>query len=423
MTDLTFASLGVIEPIDQRLRARGITTPFAIQTLALADAIAGRDILGKAKTGSGKTLAFAIPLVQRMRPGTKGTQALVLVPTRELCSQVADEIRAISSSKARILAAYGGAGLGRHIEQAPSAHIIVATPGRLIDLLQRKAADLGRVHILVIDEADRMADMGFLPQVAKILPHIPRERQTMLFSATLDGEIMGLIAQTRDPIRHEVAESMPTVESVEHHLFEVHHMDKLDVLVALLRAPRRLTLVFTRTKRGCDKLAKQLRDAGVKASAIHGDMAQSAREKALESFESGRIDVLVATDVAARGLDIEGISQVVNFDPPEDHKAYIHRVGRTARAGASGVGITLATFQQREDVERMARRLKLHPHIVEVFSSDPRLGRVGTGEVEGARHVPDEDLAEAVGAGAGARSKGLPASFRAKAGRRSGRRR
>jgi superfamily II DNA/RNA helicase len=256
-----------------------------------------------------------------------------------------------------------------------------------MDLINRKAADLSKVHSHVIDEADRMADMGFLPQVQWILHYVPKERQTMLFSATLDQQIMGLIAQTKNAVRHEIADKEPTVESMEHHLFEVHHLDKVDVLVSLLNAPRELTLVFTRTKRGCDKLAKSLRDAGIKAAAIHGDLRQGQREQALERFEKGKVDVLVATDVAARGLDISGITQVVNYDPPEDHKAYLHRVGRTARAGRKGVGITLALYDQREDVERIARRLKLNPHIVEVFSSDPRLAKVGTSEMPGAARV------------------------------------
>jgi len=403
-TDVTFEDLGVIEPIRRRLSSRGVNRPFEIQALVLPDALAGRDILGKAKTGSGKTLAFGIPLVQRMQPGAKGTQGLVLVPTRELCSQVADEVRAISPKSARVLAAYGGVGLREHIEQAPHAHIIVATPGRLIDLLERRVADLSNAHILVIDEADRMADMGFLPQVTTILRHVPDDRQTMLFSATLDHQIFGLIAQTDEPARHEVADKQQTVDSVEHHLFEVHPMDKVEVLKAIVSSAPGLSLVFTRTKRGCDRLAGELKDGGVNATAIHGDLGQGAREQALKRFEGGKVDVLVATDVAARGLDIDDIARVINYDPPEDHKAYVHRVGRTARAGRSGVGITLATWEQRDEVELMARRLNLHPHIVEIFSSDERLGRLGTGEVVGAMPREDED-AEAVGVGAAAARK------------------
>ncbi len=388
-TSPTFSNLGVDAAIVKRLAKRGIETPFEIQALVIPDATLGRDILGKAKTGSGKTLAFGVPAVQRMddRPGT---QVVVLVPTRELCSQVTDDMKSIAPSKMKILAVYGGVKLGPHIEKAPNAQIIVATPGRLIDLLERRAANLKNTHILVIDEADRMADMGFLPQVAKILKAIPRERQTMLFSATLDSQIMGLISQTQDPLRFEVEETQPTVEGVEHHLFEVHQMDKTEVLTSLLQGPHGLTLVFTRTKRMCDWLADQLKGAGVKAEPIHGDLGQGDRERALRRFEEGKIDVLVATDVAARGLDIENITLVVNYDAPEDHKAYLHRVGRTARAGRSGTAVTLATWQERSDVERMARMLKLQPHIVEMFSSDPRLQQVGTDEFAGNPPAKDD---------------------------------
>jgi superfamily II DNA/RNA helicase len=375
--------LGVDDAIVQRLKQRDIIEPFPIQAEAIPDALAGRDILGKAKTGSGKTLAFAIPLVQRLRDDVTGTQALVLVPTRELCSQVLDDVRTISPKKINILAVYGGTGMRSNLEQARAAQLIVATPGRLIDLLERKAADLSKVHMLVFDEADRMADMGFLPQVTTILRQIPRERQTMLFSATLDHQIMGLISQTHDPVRFEVTDRVPTVEGLEHHLFEVHHLDRTDVLISLLRGPHGLTLVFCRTKRGCARLAQALTDAGIKAEAIHGDRTQSERERSLRRFETGDVDVLVATDVAARGLDIEGVTLVVNYDPPEDHKAYVHRVGRTARAGKTGVAVTLATWEQRSDVERMAKRLSLMPHIVEVFSSDPMLQKVGTDELAG----------------------------------------
>jgi superfamily II DNA/RNA helicase len=384
----TFAGLGVSKPIVERLEQQSIETPFEIQTLVIPDALSGRDVLGKAKTGSGKTLAFGIPLVQRL-DGRKGTQAVVLVPTRELCSQVTDDIKSIAPTKTRILSVYGGTKLGPHIEKAPNAQVIVATPGRLIDLIERKAADLSKTHILVIDEADRMADMGFLPQVAKILRRIPRERQTMLFSATLDSQILGLISQTQDPLRFEVEEKQPTVEGVEHHLFEVNRMDKTEVLTSLLQGPHGLTLVFTRTKRDCDWLAHKLKRANVKAEPIHGDLSQADRERALGRFETGKIDVLVATDVAARGLDIDNITLVVNFDPPEDHKAYLHRVGRTARAGRTGTAVTLATWQERSDVEKMARMLKLHPHIVEMVSTDPRLQQVGTAEFEGAPPAAD----------------------------------
>lgn len=389
--DLTFADLGVIDPILRRLEEAGFEHPFPIQAQALPDALEGRDVLGKAKTGSGKTLAFGIPIVQRMDVDTSGvTQALVLVPTRELCSQVTEDLEMITPDDVRVHPAFGGSGMAEDLKYAKGADIIVATPGRLIDLLERKAADLSGLQILVIDEADRMADMGFLPQVGKILSYVPKEkkRQTMLFSATLDNQIAGLMAQTNDPVRHEVSEDMPTVEGVEHFFFEVHEMDRDEVLKRLLSHAHGSVLVFCRTKRGCDRLARRLRDDGIDATPIHGDLGQRDREKALSRFEKGQVQALIATDVAARGLDISGISHIINFDPPEDHKTYVHRVGRTARAGATGVGITLCTHEDRIQVERMARALHLEPNVEEIYSTDPRLERIGAGELEGVDAKP-----------------------------------
>jgi superfamily II DNA/RNA helicase len=224
-------------------------------------------------------------------------------------------------------------------------------------MIDRKAAQLSNTHILVIDEADRMADMGFLPQVARILRSVPRDRQTMLFSATLDSQIMGLISQTQDPLRFEVADTQPTVAGVAHHLFEVHRMDKTDVLVALLGGPHGLTLVFTRTKRDANRVAERLQDAGIGAAAIHGNKSQGARERALDRFESGKVATLVATDVAARGLDLDGVTHVINFDPPDEDKGYVHRTGRTGRAGRSGTAITLVLPEQEAETSRAARRL------------------------------------------------------------------
>jgi superfamily II DNA/RNA helicase len=403
----TFAALGAPTGVVDRLTARGIIEPFPIQAATVADALAGRDVCGKAPTGSGKTIAFGIPLVSRVgKAAPRRPKGLVLVPTRELAVQVAKELEALGASRDRTVeAVYGGSDMDKQIRKfKQGVDVVVATPGRLIDLLDRGEVRLDGVEIIVLDEADRMADMGFLPQVAKILRTVPKERQTMLFSATLDHQIMGLISQTQDPLRFEIEETQPTVEGLEHHLFEVHRMDKTDVLVSLLAGPHGSTLVFTRTKRECDRLAGRLKQAGINAEAIHGDLSQSDREKALKKFDTGKIDVLVATDVAARGLDIEGITLVVNYDPPEDHKAYVHRVGRTARAGRTGTAVTLATWEQRSDVERMARMLKLTPHIVEIFSTDPRLQQVGTAEMEGNQPAPEQPDRPAT-AGAYARLK------------------
>ena len=356
----SFRALGVSAPVERELASRGITEAFPIQSLVLPDALAGLDVLAKAPTGSGKTLAFGLPIVERVSPEAPVPAALVLVPTRELALQVTDELSRIGAPKhLRVASVYGGAPLGAQAKRARSAHVLVATPGRLQDLFERRLVVLDKVTILILDEADRMLDMGFRPQVEKIVRHLPAERQTMLFSATLDGEVGDLArSYTRNPSRYEAAPIRQHDDiAVDHAFVSVTAADKLDRLVELLEADRGLALVFVRTKRGADRLAKKLRDRGVEAAAMHGDMAQGARERALERFRSGRTTTLVATDVAARGLDLESISHVINFDPPEDDKGYVHRVGRTGRAGRSGQGITLVLPEQQADVSRVAARL------------------------------------------------------------------
>ncbi len=356
-----FADLGVSEPVATALAMRGITGPFPIQTLVLRDAIAGRDIQARSRTGSGKTLAFAVPIVERLQHSGRSPQALILVPTRELASQVTEEFRAIADVRQlQIAAVYGGVGIGPQAKKARHADVVIATPGRLLDLVERKLIRLDRVRIAVLDEADRMLDMGFLPDVRRILALLRGDRQTMLFSATLEGEIAKLAeGSTRDAVRHEIRDERPTVSSATHRFVGVAHTDRFSTLVRELAADRGLTLVFTRTKRGADKLARNLKRDGFKAGALHGDMSQGQRERALGHFATGRSDVLVATDVAARGLDLEHISHVINFDPPADDKTYVHRVGRTARAGRSGTGITFVTPEQLRDVADMAKALKL----------------------------------------------------------------
>ncbi|HYY09123.1 MAG TPA: DEAD/DEAH box helicase [Actinomycetota bacterium] len=357
-----FGELGVSRPVVEALRMRGISRPFPIQALVLRDAIAGRDVLARSRTGSGKTLAFAIPIVERLTPGARSPHALILAPTRELASQVTEEFRAIADVKRlRVAPVYGGVGIGPQAKRARSADIVVATPGRLLDLVQRKLLRLDRVRICVLDEADRMLDMGFLPDVTRILELLGRDRQTMLFSATLDGEV-GRLAQrfTRDPVRHHVLEADgPLVTESDHRFVAVQQADRTRTLIRELAADRGLTLVFVRTKRGADRLAKSLKAEGFHAGALHGGMTQGARERALGRFAAGANDVLVATDVAARGLDLEHITHVINFDPPADEKDYLHRVGRTARAGRSGTGVTFVTPEKRKDVGRIAMVLDL----------------------------------------------------------------
>ena len=367
MTQSTFPELGVSTAVIDALANRDILVPFAIQSLVLPDAMEGHDVLAKSQTGSGKTLGFAIPIVERIKPEDAKPAALVLVPTRELASQVAEDTEDIARAKGlRVALAYGGVSIGEQGKSVPKAQILIATPGRLEDLAQRKLVDLSRVRILVLDEADRMLDMGFQPQVDRLVRRLPKKRQTMFFSATLDGDA-GRIADvyTTDAKRFEVESESKTVLEVDHRFIPVSSHGKVDALVELLQKDRGLALVFVRTKRGADRLADKLKAKGVRAVAMHGDLSQAARERALDRFESGKVDTLIATDVAARGLDLERITHVINFDPPADDKGYVHRVGRTARAGRSGTGVTLVTADQQGDVSRMAARLDLNHEFEE----------------------------------------------------------
>jgi superfamily II DNA/RNA helicase len=357
----TFSQLGASAPVVQALKRRGIEAPFEIQGLVLSDAIAGRDVLAKSKTGSGKTLAFGIPIVERLDASTRRPSALVLVPTRELAVQVADEISDIASTRnLRVAAVYGGVGMHKQTLRAAKAHIVIATPGRLQDVIDRRLLSLDGVSILVLDEADRMLDMGFQPQVDKIVARMPRQRQTMFFSATLDGRV-GKLARdyTNDPARHEVVEDRPTLAAASHRFVSVSDERRVERLVDVLSEKRNLALVFVRTKHGADRLKKKLGRHGINAVALHGNKNQNQRQRALDSFERGHVDVLIATDVAARGLDLDDITHVINFDPPHDHTDYVHRVGRTARAGRSGTGITFVGPAQRHDVSVIARTLEL----------------------------------------------------------------
>ena len=372
----SFADLGVDADLVAALSRSGIVEPFAIQALTIPDALAGRDICGKAKTGSGKTLAFGLPLLMRVtRASSKAPHALILVPTRELAGQVNDVLVPLGGAKGlRVGSVYGGTNLDRDIKALRDGlDILIATPGRLIDLVQQDAVRLDRLEAVILDEADRMADMGFTPQVEWLLRHVPGHRQTLLFSATLDGDVDHLVRRYQtDPARHEVESEQVTVEEMVHRFLQVHQMDKPKVAAAIGNAGAR-TLVFVRTKRGADRLVEQLRREGVKADAMHGDLRQQAREKALKAFTDGSLPVLVATDVAARGLHIEGVDTVVHYDPPEDHKGYLHRSGRTARAGQAGLVVTLVLWDQGNEIARMQRALGLSIPTVEMFSNDGRL--------------------------------------------------
>jgi superfamily II DNA/RNA helicase len=381
----SFDALGVAPDLVAALAARGITTAFAIQELTIADALAGRDVCGKAKTGSGKTLAFGLPVLQAVKKAeARRPRALILVPTRELATQVKDELGPIGQARdITVAAVYGGADIERQIrELQDGVEVVAATPGRMIDLIDRKEVDLVDVGVVVLDEADRMADMGFLPQVEWILRHIPGDHQTLLFSATLDGVVQGLIDRYQaDPVRHEVESQGVTVDQMCQRFLRVHQMDKVKVAAAISRSGNR-TLMFTRTKRGADKLVEQLGAEGIKAGAIHGDLRQQHRERSLANFAEGKLPVLVATDVAARGIHVDDIDVVIHYDPPEDHKAYLHRSGRTARAGESGLVVTLFLWDQELEVKRLLKRLGLVQPLHEVFSNNKILADLSAWDPE-----------------------------------------
>ncbi len=376
MSSSGFETLGVSADLCEALRVRGIEQPFEIQTLTIPDAVAGKDVCGKAKTGSGKTLAFGLPVLQNLaKAQPRRPHGLTLVPTRELALQVHDELEPLATARGvSIAAVYGGARIETQIKRLiDGVDLVIGTPGRLIDLIQQGELSVADVDHVVIDEADRMADMGFLPQVEWILRHIDGRHQTLLFSATLDGAIGSLVRQYQtDPVFHEVESRQVTVDQMVHRFVLVHDLDKVKVTAAIARNAKRV-LVFSRTKRGADKVAASLLKEGIEAAAIHGDLRQNLREKALADFSAGSVHVLVATDVAARGIHVDDVAVVVHFDPPEDHKAYLHRSGRTARAGEAGMAVSLVLWNQELEVRRLQNRLNLKLPMVEMFSNDPRL--------------------------------------------------
>jgi len=358
----SFADLGVSRAVCTALSDRGFAEPFAIQRKVIGDVLAGRDVLAKSPTGSGKTLAFMVPIIDRIEATDRRPAALILAPTRELATQIVEASYPLAHARAlKVRAVYGGVGIEKQAREARSAHIVVATPGRLEDLIGRGDLSLAHVKILVLDEADRMLDMGFRPPVDRIVAQCPADRQTLFFSATLDGEA-GEIAReyTHDPVTHEHVPPVQKTADIEHRFVKVEGGERIDTLLKQLRsAEHELALVFVRTKRGADRLVKRLGNEGHEALAMHGDKSQRQRERALAQFESGRVDTLVATDVAARGIHVDGISHVINFDPPEDREGYVHRIGRTGRAGSTGVGITFVGSEHNSDMSKIARELEL----------------------------------------------------------------
>jgi superfamily II DNA/RNA helicase len=438
----TFADLGVPPTLCARLAELGITEPFPVQAATLPDALAGRDVCGKAPTGSGKTIAFGLPLLARVGQATsRRPKALVLVPTRELASQVEEQLTVLSAgSRTRVLAVYGGAGMQQQIRRLErGVEVVVATPGRLKDLLDRRSLRLDDVEIAVVDEADRMADMGLLPEVRRLLDQVRTDRQTLLFSATLDGDVDVLVRHyQRDPARHEAA-SIEEQGEVTHRFWSVPRADRIHVATAIVERAWP-AIVFSRTRHGADRLSKQLNRNGVRAAAIHGDRSQSQRERALEDFARGAVSVLVATDVAARGIHVDGVACVLQYDPPAADKDYVHRAGRTGRAGEPGTVITLVTPEKEKAVRTLQRELRRREPIeaataataAEVFGATPPRpvdrgdGLDGVTRRERPRHDPRDTVAGQARhgrpsakpgrrpAGAGAARKGRPAGGNAR---------
>jgi superfamily II DNA/RNA helicase len=409
MSTQSFADLGVSQAVVSALSSQGFTEPFAVQRLVIGDVLAGRDVLAKSPTGSGKTLAFGIPLVDRLQSNGPRPSALVLSPTRELATQIVAEIRGIAHARAlRVTAVYGGVGLPKQARDAFNSHVLVATPGRLEDLLARGAFTLDAIRMLVLDEADRMLDMGFRPAVDRIVRACPEERQTLFFSATLDGEA-GRVAKlyTHDAAVHEHGPTARRAAAeLEHRFVPVSGDGRIEALVSELGRDRERTLVFVRTKRGADRLVKRLDARGFPAVAMHGNKSQRQREQALARFRSGAVDTLVATDVAARGIDVAGISHVINFDPPDDHDAYVHRVGRTGRAGRPGVGITLVDHGERREISQLARQLGIEHGLGEDHEHRARGGGgrgsgAGNGRTSGAGGGRGSDAGNGRASGAG----------------------
>ncbi len=378
MSSRTFTDLGVSKPVTDALARRKITKPFAVQNLVIAEILNGHDVLAQSPTGSGKTLAFGAPLVDLIKAEQLRPAALILAPTRELACQIVEELEDIARSRAlKVAVVHGGVGLHGQAKKAAKAHIIVATPGRLEDLLDRRTFNLKRVGVLVLDEADRMLDMGFKPAVDRIVAQTPSNRQTLFFSATLEGKVGTLAnAYTRDAKRH--THNPPSeISKTKHRFVHVKFGGKLEALVTELRkAEGGRTLVFVRTKRGADKLTRILRDRKLKADTLHGNLSQVRRNKALARFKAGAVDTLIATDVAARGIDVTDIIHVINYDAPENRDAYVHRVGRTGRAGNTGAGTSLVVTDQFREMRRIATGLGLKKEFEEdLKSSSTRTGR------------------------------------------------
>ncbi|MFV1961848.1 MAG: DEAD/DEAH box helicase [Acidimicrobiia bacterium] len=398
----TFAHLGLPDPLVQSLAKREIVEPFPVQEATIPDALAGRDVCGKAPTGSGKTLAFGLPLLAKVdKASRQRPRALILAPTRELAEQIKQDLAPLARTVNRyVFAIYGGVGYGpQKGALRKGVDVLVATPGRLEDLIEQRSIDLREVDIVVVDEADRMADMGFLPAVRRILDQTSSNRQTLLYSATLDGDVAVLIREYQNnPARHETGTVDTETIDARHHFWLVQHHDRIQHTADLVDEMGK-TIVFTRTRHGADRLARQLDKAGIGAVAMHGGRSQNQRSRALKAFSSGRAQALIATDVAARGIHVDAVATVIHFDPAGDHKDYLHRSGRTARAGATGTVVSLVTGEQRRSVQRMQRDLKLdapieEPRMENLHNAGHRIGEPAS-ELETRRPVAKRPAAKA----------------------------
>ena len=433
----SFEELGVPAVLVEALRRRGVTDPFAIQVRTLPDALAGRDVLGRAATGGGKTLAYGLAILARLagapaaqapvapdavaprgrRGRTSGApRALVLVPSRELALQVTDNLAPLAAVLGlRVTTIVGGAGYGRQIDALTSGvDLVVATPGRLIDLIERQDCRLDQVEIVAVDEADYMADLGFLPVVVRLLRMTPPEGQRLLFSATLDHGVAGLVETFLNrPAIHAVAPATASIAAMTHRVFMVHRDDKVQVAAEVAVRPAR-TLFFVRTKHGADRLARQLERAGVEAAALHGNLAQNARQRVVAAFADGRTRVLVATDVAARGLHVDDVDLVVHYDPPADHKAYLHRSGRTARAGNEGTVVSFVQSDQMSEVRRLHREAAIEALVESVAPGHQAVQAMGaSGEPILVRAAPPRTSAPSAGRGRRRPGTGAPSARRA----------
>ncbi len=377
---MTFRDLGIDDDIADALAARGINEPFPIQEQTIPLALTGQDIIGQAKTGTGKTFGFGLPLVQKLGlDPAPGVKALIVVPTRELAVQVTEDMEIATSNRSTTVAAiYGGKAYEEQVDKIKAgAQIIVGTPGRLLDLASQKLLSFANVEIMVLDEADRMLDLGFLPDVEKLFAQTPAQRHTMLFSATMPGPIVALARRFMSKpihIRASDPDEGLTQANIKHVIYRAHNLDKDEVVGRILMANGRgKTVIFTRTKRSASKLTDELIDRGFNAVAVHGDMSQEGRERGMAAFKAGKKDVLIATDVAARGIDVDDVTHVINYTIPEDDKAYLHRVGRTGRAGRTGIAVTFVDWDDMHKWALIGRALDLPLEPAETYSSSPHL--------------------------------------------------